>query len=532
MIRFALLLACVSAFEHVGLTRLRRQGIRPCAMAPSAAMKELNVAFVVDMDKVSTFGGTSPVPYPPWPKVATQLAKRLKIFDSRMEGIVIDQNEEDATVTPQTAVVALGADYIPPPMWEGVCLIADETCASDVKERAFVGSSAKKNALTAPWSQEASHARALESATKLLNRKSTEDVCYAIMLVLNQLVTNIPVVSTDINPSWEKGLARNVREFKTMIECCGPEIVDALTDPQTKRAIDLLNACDLRDQVGSYRVIVSNETPQLEAFSQCILQQHNCFGANASILDRPKVPVLTRWCGRIMDQNAAASIFCGHRGAVAWSWRVVCGANPAYDAFPMQHQIFYPAAQGDALWYDPVFLVETLDGRYVWTKRHYRCMPRAQVPGLWTLTTLDNGVVSKEHWTTVDCADDLEWAIFHYSGAAKNAGQSYQGALLCSRSGMWPQSATEGTPSFYRILKSFQACGLELFELYGCGPPTERAALDEASFMWSAKYQLWAADNPPPLDIIGDISIAKWRESQRKLASSSEQVTVSSMSSP
>jgi len=60
----------------------------------------------------------------------------------------------------------------------------------------------------------------------------------------------------------------------------------------------------------------------------------------------------------------------------------------------------------------PFFLqVETLDGRQVWTKRHYRCMPREVAAdlqttegssfGAWTLTTLDNGVVSKEHWTTV-----------------------------------------------------------------------------------------------------------------------------------
>ena len=53
-------------------------------------------------------------------------------------------------------------------------------------------------------------------------------------------------------------------------------------------------------------------------------------------------------------------------------------------------------------------------------------VPRGGVPGLWTLTTLDNGIVSEEHWTTVDAADDLSWAVFHYSGAARKAGQSYQ----------------------------------------------------------------------------------------------------------
>ena len=101
--------------------------------------------------------------------------------------------------------------------------------------------------------------------------------------------------------------------------------------------------------------------------------------------------------------------------------KVVCGANPAYDAFPAQHQLFYPTYDRNgkatsALWYDPCFKVETVDRRKVWTKRHYRCTPRRRqmvdesrqerldgasatgaVPGLWTLTTLDNGVVSNEH---------------------------------------------------------------------------------------------------------------------------------------
>ena len=101
------------------------------------------------------------------------------------------------------------------------------------------------------------------------------------------------VVASDINPSWEKGVVRNIQEFKTMADCCGPQIAAALSDPKTKSAIDALNAVDLRDQVGSYRVIVSNETPQLEEFSLCILQQNNCFQSDAPILTEPKVPVLT-----------------------------------------------------------------------------------------------------------------------------------------------------------------------------------------------------------------------------------------------
>ena len=209
------------------------------------------------------------------------------------------------------------------------------------------------------------------------------------------------VVASDINPSWEKGVARNAAEFRQMVDKCGPEIFEALSDPRTKAAIDALNAVDLRDQVGSYRVIVSNETPQLEDFSLCILQRHNCFRCDAPILERPAVPGLETWRGAAVDAAAAKQIFIGHLddGAASaasarrpWSWKIVAGANPAYDAFPLQHQIFYEAKGGASLWYDPVFAVETLQGGLVWTKRHYRCVPRG-APGGWTLTTLDNGIV-------------------------------------------------------------------------------------------------------------------------------------------
>ena len=33
-----------------------------------------------------------------------------------------------------------------------------------------------------------------------------------------------------------------------------------------------------------------------------------------------------------------------------------------------------------------------------------------------TTDGLPHQVLSREHWTTVDAADDLTWAVFHYSG--------------------------------------------------------------------------------------------------------------------
>ena len=330
-------------------------------------------------------------------------------------------------------------------------------------------------------------------------------------------------------------------------------------------------------QVGSYRVIVSFETPQLEEFSLCILQQNNCFGCDANILESPRVPLMRRWRGAPIDAAASRQIMIGHfdcdeaSGAsqrLPWSWKIVCGANPAYDAFPAQHQIFYPSEKSaTSLWcdryntlpltspsnlptpnhssltlprpassrapppppppprtppllrYDPVFKVETLDGRSVWTKRHYRCTPRT-VPsdlqgedgssaGAWTLSTLDNGVISKEHWTIVDAADDLSWAVLHYSGAAAVVGQSYLGALLCSADGSWPARARTGA-EYERIEGAFRKCGIALWELYGHGP-----AADANSFMWTEEHHKWEATHPPPLDPIGDQTVQAWRASEK-----------------
>lgn len=85
-----------------------------------------------------------------------------------------------------------------------------------------------------------------------------------------------------------------------------------------------------------------------------------------------------------------------------WSWKVVCGQNPAYDYFACQHQLFYrqnitttrdmddnsssptgkttTTTTKSVFWYDPVFQVTTLDGQVVWRRRHYR-VRRGKLPG-------------------------------------------------------------------------------------------------------------------------------------------------------
>ena len=157
--------------------------------------------------------------------------------------------------------------------------------------------------------------------------------------------------------------------------------------------------------------------------------------------------------------------------------------------------------------------------------------PPLSPSGAWTLTTLDNGVVSNEHWTTVDADDELEWAVLHYSGAAAAAGQSYVGALLCSADGRWPRAAATGAGRA-RVEAAFAACGLKMWELYGHGPPEPRGddgddggdgGEDNASFMWSDASLAWARENPPPLERIGDQTVTQWRKAERAKARASSE---------
>jgi len=486
----------------------------------------------------SGYGMTSPEPNPTWSTVAQQLAKRLPNFcsdddESQITATAIDVKDLSGTDVLQDADVVVALGVSTPTEEETLtkalsstenniqAILTDPTCGSATQQLARAGayqvSSGIHNlvASVAPWSSIASGRRLLEKTNVLLNRKSSEDYIFAVLFCLNALCTPLQVVKSDINPSWEKGLTRNVEEFATMCDKCGPQIYAALSDPQTKQAIDLLNSCDLRDQVGSYRVIVSNETPQLEDFTLCILQQNDCFQCDAPILTQPRVPVLEKWNGKALTLPTSRQILIGHLDHPEassysqqkdWSWKVVLGANPAYDAFPLQHQIFYPSSGDKSLWYDPVFAVDTLDGDRVWCKRHYRCTPRKHFSGkegAWTLSTLDNGMVSEEHWTIVDADDQLRWVVLQYSGAAKRAGQSYVGALLCSPDGQFPPSA-----DMERIRAAFAKCDLELWELFG--------GSIEQSYMWGDKNEQWCRDHPPPLDPIGNMSITTWRKRERE----------------
>ena len=221
--------------------------------------------------------------------------------------------------------------------------------------------------------------------------------------------------------------------------------------------------------------------PKFEEFSQCILQRNNCLGNSASIPLTPDPAPLSTFRGQPLTFDVADAIFEGHlkarpgesnsllgsSAAEPASWMVVVGVNPAYDTFCDQHQIFYrEKSRPKIMWYDPVFKVETLDGQEVWRRRHYR-VRRAANPGQFRFTVLDNGVLSDEYWRIIDAADDLEWAVFYYSGAASAAGTSYTGALVVTRDGNWPAAMTDANSETHRRIKTaLLRGGIKLWEVY------------------------------------------------------------------
>ena len=320
----------------------------------------------------------------------------------------------------------------------------------------------KALASTLPWARANRDAELLDNARRLFERRTPSDFVFATLLLLDGAVA--PVRTLTMNKRTTLG------NIACMVRNCGNEVVSCVTDPQCKAALDCLEACNLNDQVCSYRCIVSYESPKFEAFTLCVLQKHNCLGNSAERPLLPAIKPMTHFRGEPLTHEMAENLLIGWLatpGSMApaakqqrWSWMVVSGVNEAYDSFPSQHQIFYRAAKGKTMWYDPVFLVRTLDGAWEWRKRHYR-VKRDKEPGRFIFSVLDNGVTSSEYWAVIDVADDLSWGLFAYSGAASAAGQAYSGAVFATPDGMWPAEQ-----HLARVAAAHDACGIKLFELH------------------------------------------------------------------
>ena len=314
---------------------------------------------------------------------------------------------------------------------------------------------------TLPWGRSNRDALLLENARELFSRNTPSDFLYALLVLLDGAVA--PVRTLTVNRRT------TLANLACMLRNCGSQVVDCVTDPRCKAALDCLEACGLNDQVCSYRCITSYESPKFEAFALCNLQRHNCLGNHA---ERPLLPAMAPMAafrGAALTHEIAEALLIGWLdtpGTLAaaptrlqWSWKVVAGQNPAYDQFPAQHQIFY-RGKGSSFWYDPVFKVRTVEGAWEWRGRHYRVKRDAQ-PGRFVFSVLDNGVTSLEHWAVVDVADDLSWGLFAYNGAASAAGQAYGGAVFATPDGAWP--AAHHLP---RVAAAHAACGIQLWELH------------------------------------------------------------------
>ena len=353
----------------------------------------------------SKFGSKSPVPPPSYIEAAKQLARKIRHFsDGRILADVVtpadtgQDNEKNDVCLKSNALFALGLttpsdiQYLSRTFRQRrtlqqqaasskMCQFAIDCGGNNYAPICGPYDEANPSivATIAPWSDVASGKRLAVQMAELFDKQSTDEFALAVMLFFNRFLAKVPWVEHSIDITWEKGIVTNAREIFAMITKCGPCITKCLADEECKACITALDEIDTRDQVTSYRTVVSFESELLRDFSLCILQKNNVFECSATI---PKVPIvqpISEWRGKEVTEEVARGIMFGHIQGIGGeslegskhldvSWQVACGANVAYDQFPSQNQLFYPSAKGKGIWYDPIFRVETIDGRNVWCK--------------------------------------------------------------------------------------------------------------------------------------------------------------------
>lgn len=497
-----------SVSPHVGMTQIAKNLRQKYSMQYNGEMFELTmqrdrngeeketvVGFLIPVDAdviPSKFGSKSPVSNPSILDAVNQVCRKVKWFsDDTVSTVVINTasyNIDDLKDVDTLIALGLTSDSDLSLLQQ----LLDARNNHDSSEKKAgqchfalecknIGSSMNRVSLYRPnepsfssqyfpWTQDASAKRMENEMMGLFQRWTSDDFVVAILLFLNQFSgQEIDWVKHSIDATWEKGPVQNAREFYKMMDSCGDCIIKAVQDENTKKCIDTLQTVNTRDQVASYRTIVSFESEQLKDFSYCILQKNNIFDCDAKIPTMPYVKPISSWKGEELTTEAAQQILIAHlddtdappEGSKSpVSWTVAAGANVAYDQFPSQNQIFYKNVGGKGMWYDPVFRVETIDGRSVWCKRHYK-VRSGEIPGTFHLSVLDNGVTSSEFWTIAGVADDLSWIVFHYAGAAKAVGMRYLGGLLCTADGsLPPESENE------HIWKALKSAGIEPWELF------------------------------------------------------------------
>ena len=295
----------------------------------------------------------------------------------------------------------------------------------------------------------------------LFDRKNHLDLLFMSLVLIDACeVPGIVVPEVAINQEI------NIGNVWCIASNCGSKLLDCYKNPQCRKSLDCVDACGMNDQVCTYTCIRSYQNREFEYLARCMLHSHNCLGNDAKRPEFPIVKPMKTFRGEALTHEVAEQIMQGHLGTerdgkkIDYSWLAVAGQNPAYDHFPAQYQIWYAGKARNSFWYNPVFKVNTLDGRSVWRRSDYRCK-REDTPGTFMFTFMDNGVTSKEYWRIVDAADDLSWALYYYAGAAKSAGQMYVGAVLATPDGLWPP-----TREMERVERAlWEGCGCKMWEM-------------------------------------------------------------------
>lgn len=381
--------------------------------APSSSTTIGSIVFLVPSGNISSlttkFGSKSPVGSPTILDAVQHLSRKAFYFsDGQVETAILPAGFEGKPNLLQEAniLIALGlqssddlqfaesvfTDRAAHKISSSVrsseqCQFALDCAPSDVLDQTtFVGPYlVSKPSFTSrflPWTKAASARRMYDQMSDLFTRWSSDEFTTACMLFLNQFSGySVDWVKHSIDATWEKGPLRNLQEFMAMVTKCGDCIGNCVRDETCRTCITKLTKIDPRDQVLNYRTIVSYESDLLRDFSLCILTKNNIFNCDAKIPQLPAVQPMTHWQGQPLTEEMGRSLLVGHldddaappiigQAKLNMSWKVACGANVAYDQFPSQNQLFYPAARGRDMWYDPIFRVVTLDGRNIWCKRY------------------------------------------------------------------------------------------------------------------------------------------------------------------
>ncbi len=291
------------------------------------------VLLVSSTDGRSKFGSKSPLRNPTYLEVAEQLARKISHFsDGRISSEVVTPSDSSDSRLKSDALIAIGLTtpsdirYLSETFRLRRAQVqqtaSSKTCqfAVDCGGNFFapiVGPYDEANpsplATLAPWSDAASGKRLSSQITELFDKHITDEFALAMMLFFNRFSGhNIPWVQHSIDVTWEKGIYQNAKEIYSMITKCGPCITKCLADESCSACIKALDKIDTRNQVESYRTVVSYESTLLRDFSLCILQKNNIFECKASIPELPVVKPMSQWRGQELTAEIARGIMIGH----------------------------------------------------------------------------------------------------------------------------------------------------------------------------------------------------------------------------